>query len=544
MPLIDELLPTYDVSEQHSIAIRATPVSTYSAPSGIVPGLVIEGEYHPPHTTRPAMKRFPVPGALPVLAAALLLHAPASSHAQARDVASHPRVRQAIALMDVWLDAQRDFMQLPGLSVGVVHDQRLLWSSGYGFADLQRRTPATASTLYSICSISKLFTSIGVMQLRDEGRLRLDDPVGRHLDWFRIARADTLAPEVTLAGVLTHSAGLPRESAHPYWTGPGFSFPAREEIIERISSQEMLYPAEQYYQYSNLGMTLAGEVIAAISGESYESYIRRRILQPMGLTSTFVDMPAEYRGGRLATGYSTITREGRRDPVGFFATRGIAPAAGYASTVEDLARFASWQFRVLHRGGGEDILRRNTLREMQRVHWVDPDFETMRGLGFWVTRKGNRALVGHGGSCPGFRSQLIIEPEERIGTVALVNAQGVNARMLAERMYDIIAPALRAALRDSAPRPPDSTLARYAGLYDLGFSGETAIVEWEDGLAALSLPTLDPLEGLEKLRKVGEHTFRRVRHNDALGEPVVFVMGSDGRPAHIIWHQNEYRRIR
>jgi CubicO group peptidase (beta-lactamase class C family) len=497
------------------------------------------------HILPPATMRSTLIRPLPLVAAALLLLFPATSPAQARDLASHPRVRQAIALMDVWLDAQRDFMQLPGLSVGVVHDQRLLWSAGYGFADLQRQAPATASTLYSICSISKLFTSIGVMQLRDEGKLRLDDPIGRHLGWFRISRPDTLAPEVTLAGVLTHSAGLPRESAHPYWTGPGFSFPAREEIIDRMSTQEMLYPSEQYYQYSNLGMTLAGEVISSVAGEPYESYVRRRILQPMGLGSTFVDMPAEYRGGRLATGYSAITRAGRRDPVGFFATRGIAPAAGYASTVEDLARFASWQFRVLHRSGGEDILRRNTLREMQRVHWVDPDFETMRGLGFGVTRKGDRALVGHGGSCPGFRSQLIIEPEERIATVALVNAQGVNARALAERMYDIVAPALRVAIRDTTvARRTDTTLARYVGLYDLGFAEETAIIEWEDGLAAISLPTSDPMQGMEKLRKVGEHTFRRVRRNDALGEPVVFVMGSDGRPAHILWHQNEYRRIR
>jgi hypothetical protein len=93
-------------------------------------------------------------------------------------------------------------------------------------------------------------------------------------------------------------------------------------------------------------------------------------------------------------------------------------------------------------------------------------------------------------------------------------------------------------------RPADTTLARYVGTYASGFAGEVAVVRWEDGLATLGLPTMDPLRGLTKLRKVGEHTFRRVRRDDTLGETIVFDVGADGRPTRLVWHSNNYRRVR
>jgi CubicO group peptidase (beta-lactamase class C family) len=314
--------------------------------------------------------------------------------------------------------------------------------------------------------------------------------------------------------------------------------------MERVASQEILYPAETYFQYSNLGLTLAGEVVAAASGQSYADYVQRSILDPLGLRSTTPEMPERERGGRLAVGYSAITREGNRVPVPFFRARGIAPAAGYASTVEDLGRFASWQFRLLERGGTE-VLRANTLREMQRVHWVDPDFETTWGLGFSVWRNDNKTFVGHGGSCPGFRTQLLLKPDEKVATIFLVNAQGVNTTQYAQRMYDIVAPAIKVAVKDTVKlRPADPSVAPYVGNYASGFAGELAVVRWEDGLALVGLPTMEPLRGLMKLRKVGERTFRRVRRDDTLGETIVFEMGPDGRPTRLVWNSNYYRRTR
>jgi CubicO group peptidase (beta-lactamase class C family) len=470
----------------------------------------------------------------------VLLHAPL----QAQDDGQHPRIVDALRLLQVWLEAQRAYDELPGLSAAVVHDQNVLWSGGFGYADLATKTPANANTIYSICSISKLFTSLGIMQLRDAGKLRLDDPVASKLPWFKIKGTNPEWAEVTVEGLLTHSAGLPREADLPYWTGPEFAFPTHDEIVSRISSQEMLYPPATYFQYSNLGITLAGEVIAAVSGEPFENYIKRNVLAPLNLTSTTPDMPDQERGRKLAMGYSSINREGTRTPVTFYKARGISPAAGFASSAADLARFASWHFRLLSKGGHE-VVRARTLREMQRVHFIDPDFETTWGLGYSVWRADGKTFVGHGGSCPGFRTQLLLRPEDKIATVFMTNAQGVNTTTYAQSIYNIMAPAIQAAVADSAKKiTAKPGLAKFAGTYEMGFSGETAIVQWEDGLAAVNLPTMEPVRGLTRLRQVGENTFRRVRRDGQLGETIVFDMGADGRPTKLVWFSNNYRRVR
>jgi CubicO group peptidase (beta-lactamase class C family) len=462
----------------------------------------------------------------------------------AQKVADHPRVKQSLQLAAVWLDAMRAYNQVPGLSAAIVHDQDVIWSGALGVSDLERKTPATTSTIYSICSISKLFTSVALMQLRDQGKVRLDDPVSKHLAWFTaLKRQKPEAGEITVEGLLTHASGLPRESNHPYWSAPDFPFPTREQIIEGLKSQEALYPAETYWQYSNLGITLAGEIVSAASGMPYGDYVRRHILEPLGLSRTSPEMPEAERGRSLATGYSSLDRDGKRSPTPFFQARGIAPAAGYASTVEDLAKFASWQFRVLS-GKSQDILRQATLREMQRVHWVDPDFETTWGLGFAVWRNSNRTFVGHGGSCPGYRSQLLLRPEEKIATVVAANAM-INTSLYAQELYDIVAPALNQAAKGTAAKPADSTLSAYTGTYSAQpWGSETAIVAWEDGLAMVGLPNNDPVGSLTKLRKTGEHTFRRIRRDDELAETVTFEMGPDGKAVRYVQHGNRYPRLR
>jgi len=489
---------------------------------------------------------------------ALIFAATCASLTRAQVSPAHPRISQALELARVWLEAGRAYDQIPGVSAAIVHDQQVLWIGGFGYADAAAKRPAAPDTIYSICSISKLFTSIAVMQLRDAGKVRLDDPVGRHLPWFRIKPVEGEPGEITIEGVLTHASGLPRESDFPYWTGPAYDFPTREQVIERVSSQQMLYPAETFFQYSNLGLTLAGEVAAAASGLSYDELVRKQILAPLQLASTTPEMPVEQCGKRMAVGYSGLGREGRRLAVPFFTAKGVAPAAGYASTAEDLARLVSWQFRLLERGGTE-VLKATTLREMQRVHWADPDLDNTRGLGFQIWRSGDKTFIGHGGSCPGFRSHVLIQRETKVGTVFLSNAQGVNAQMYAQRLYDIVGPVVAAAVKqekerekerdkkaaqaEKGPSVPDKSLGAYAGSYSASFSGtETAVVPWEDGLAMLSLPTMDPMAGLVKLKKVGEHTFRRVRKDETLGEAVVFEMGTDGRASRYTHHSNRYDR--
>jgi len=466
-------------------------------------------------------------------------------------LADDPRVANALELARVWVEAQRAYEQLPAVSVAVVSGQEVLWSAGYGVADVATRRPATADTIYSICSISKLFTSVAVMREREAGRLRLEDPVSKHLSWFRLARPEGEG-DITIEGLLTHAAGLPRESDSPYWSPPEFKFPTHEEVVAKIQSQPALYAPETRFQYSNLGLTLAGEIVSATSGSAYADYARKNILGPLGLASTTPEMPESERGNRLATGYSALDREGQRRALPFFLTRGIAPAAGYASTANDLARFAQWQLRLLEKGGSE-VIRATTLREMYRVHWTEPDFKTLWGLGYTIWRENDKSFVGHGGSCPGYRTQLLIQPDERVATVFLTNAQAVPARRWTQNLYAIVAPAIRDAKKNPGKgKAPDPALRRYAGTYDAQpWASEVAVVPWEDGLAMLALPSTDPMKDLEKLKKTGENRFRLVHEKEkepsgeeALGEEIVFEIEPDGRPTRFTRHSNFSPRIR
>lgn len=447
-----------------------------------------------------------------------------------------PSREQALVLAARWLDAQRAYEEIPGISAAIVHDQTVLWSGGSGHADPATARSATADTLYSICSVSKLFTSLAVMQLRDEGKLALHDPLSKHLPWFKMAAAEG-GREATLIGALTHSAGLPRESDFPYWTGE-FDFPTREKIIERLPAQQPLYPSDRYFQYSNLGLTLAGEVVSARAGKPYDQYVRERILTPLGLTNTYPEIPLDEKGKRLAQGFSARRRDGTRAALPLFQTRGIAPAAGFASTAVDLAKFAMWQFRARD-AKADPVLDPITLREMYRPHFVDPDFDTFWGVGFATWKIGDTVFVGHGGSCPGFRTAFTLDPEKKVGMVVMANANGVDTGRYAKGLYDIVTPALK------SETTATDALAAYTGSYDaFPWDGETIVVAWGDGLATVDVPTTEPMRALERLRKTGDHTFRRVRKDGTLAETYTFEMGADGKATKLWVHSNPYPRMR
>ncbi len=478
---------------------------------------------------------------------ALLVLAP---QAPAQSVADHPRVAEAVNLVRTWLDAQRAYEGVPGLSAALVHDQEVIWTGASGYADPELGTPASPRTAYSICSVSKLFTAIGVMQLRDRGRLRLDDPVSGLLPWYEIRDSYEGSPPVTVEGILTHSSGLPRESDHAYWVDP-FDFPTREEVRDGLRGQEMLYPSDRYYQYSNLGLALAGEIVSEVSGLPYEAYIRQNILDPLEMDDTWPDIGEYPDPDRLAVGYGFTRRDGSRNRMPRFAVEGIAPAAGFASTVEDLARFAAWQFRVLD-SADDPVLSGNTLREMQRVHWLDPDWETTRGLGFGVYRHEGETYVGHNGLCPGFESAIRVHHPSELAAVVMLNAIGLSPAALATEMIRVLEPAVGRAIADlgrddfdpsTMERTPDQLL-RFVGAYDEDpWGGESAVLPWEGGLAIVWLPTMDPLGSLTPLEHVEGNTFRRTRDDGEPGETYVFIEDEDGGITGLHYHSNTYPRI-
>ena len=441
-----------------------------------------------------------------------------------------------LALAESWLAAQRAYDRVPALSAAIVHDQELLWSGSSGYADLERQRPASDDTIYGICSISKLFTGIAAMQLRDQGKIRLDDPVDKLLPWFNLAQSYEGSPEITVESILTHSAGLPRESDSPYWMGPDFPFPTREEIRDTLGGQSTIYPSQRYYQYSNLGLTLIGEIVAEISGQDFERYVDKHILEPLQMNDTATGFPTDGRESRIATGYGFAGRDGVSPPMPRYNARGITPAAGFTSTALNLASFASWQFRLLS-GKSDDVLDGNTLREMQRVQWMDHDWSVARGLAFGVYRLDDRTLVGHGGDCPGFNTRLYLDPVSQYAVVIMANRNKVDVSGYAAIVFDILEAGGAPAADDSEPPAIDIDFDAYIGSYDWRpWDGEDIVFRWKDGLAMVTLPTMDPVENMVLLKHIEGDQFHTIRDDEQAGHEVVFRRDESGQVTHILYH--------
>jgi CubicO group peptidase (beta-lactamase class C family) len=449
----------------------------------------------------------------------------------------HPEVRSAIDLLEAWIEAQRVTRELPGVSIGIVHDQALVWSGGFGWADVERREPATADTLYRIGSITKLFTATALLILRDAGKLALDDPLAAHLPWFQMKAAAAEAGTITIRHLLTHTSGLPREGAFPYFTDS--RFPTIDDIRARLPMQERPFPTETRWKYSNLGATLAGEVVAAVAGEPYVEFVRRRILEPLGMTATLVASPAPGHP-RLATGYARRLLGSTSAP--FNDLRGLTAAGNMTTSVNDLARFAMLQLRGGVAGGAQ-ILSGRTLAEMHRVHWLEPDWQGGWGLGFRLLRVRGKVLVGHGGSVRGFRSNLQICPADKVAIVALVNSDDADSWLYVDRALEWVGGAI-AGVTKPAPPTADPAWQRYVGRYRNAW-GDVQIIVRGGNLIVIGPATPDPLLAPSTLTPVGEHTFR-VETTDGYGIPgelVVFETDPTGRVRRARFGENYTERI-
>ena len=449
---------------------------------------------------------------------------------------------EAFKLVAVWLEAQKDFEKLPGLTAIVINDQKILWSGAVGMSNVEKNIKADASTLFSICSISKLFTSVAIMKLYDEGKLRLDDKVSDLLPAYKLKQKFPESGPITIRSILTHSAGLPRESAHPYWTGPDFPFPTKQQIDSKLSEQETLYPASTYFQYSNLGITLLGEIVEAVTGMSYDEYVQKNILTPLRLSATRTTMPAPLYGKELANGYSAMTRAGNREKVNFFTANGIAPAAGFTSNVFDLGSFASWQFRLRDTTTTE-ILKPATLKYMQQVHWTDPNWKNTWGLGFVVYKGDNGSTwAGHGGSCPGYRTTLLLDLKNKMAYSIMINANGTDPDKYADGISAIINKVKPPGKENSLTAKKD--LSEYTGYYSwIPWSAEVYFSSWEGKLVSLRLPSDSPVEAMTFYKHIEADTFRRIRDDDELGETVIFERDKAGKIISYTSHGNYSKKI-
>jgi CubicO group peptidase (beta-lactamase class C family) len=449
-----------------------------------------------------------------------------------------PDVQGAIRLFSAWMEGQLLNRHLPGVAVGVVSDQSLVWAKGFGEADVERHVPMTPATKFRMASHSKLFTATAIMQLRETGKLRLDDPVSTHLPWFRVTPSHADDPEITIEELLTHSSGLPRE-AGSHWTT--FNFPTSEELKALMPDRQAPFAPDVRWKYSNLAYSVAGLVIEAVSGQTWADYVQRHIYDPLGMTSSSVDRNVP----GMAVGYNRRLPDDTRASTPFIDARGMAAATGITSTVEDMAKFASAQFRTGRRGGA-NILSTGSLREMHRVRVLENDWTRGNAIGFAVRRERDKVFVSHGGSYPGYQTQTVLQLDDKIAVIVLTNADDANPGAMATELMKTVGEAVAKAAKPPAHTSTltwDPSWARFAGLYR-GRGGDSQVVELHQRLVIIS-PSAANLDGAIRLEPLGDGRFRYTAPTGGgpVGEIVRFVE-ENGRVVRMFTGDGYVERVR
>jgi CubicO group peptidase (beta-lactamase class C family) len=413
--------------------------------------------------------------------------------------------------------------RLPGAAVGVVHGEALVWSHGIGFADVAKRIVPDARTLYRVASITKTFTGTAIMRLRDEGKLDLDDPVGRHIP--ELAHLD----RVTLRRLLSHESGLQSEPPDTDWRAARYE-PSIARNLARAPEITTRVPPNTQQKYSNMGFQILGEVVARASGMPYVDFVRRTFLDPLGMTGSGFDPLPAALASRAATGYSGrfVSDELSVAP----AAPSIGAEGGLWSCVEDLARWVSYQF-------GDDP----TLREMHRPRYLaNAEWTEAFGIAWYAIRRGERIWVMHSGALHGFRTNVCFDAAHRVGAIVLLNGVG-DAATLAIDLADIaLAAAAAGAPAVEAPAPVPDRYRDLLGVYfdrDLGLMRR---VEWRDGKLTIVdpelpawRPTLAPTADPDVF--LIEPGFRES------GENALFKRLADGRVASVFIAAGTWQRL-
>ena len=425
--------------------------------------------------------------------------------------------------------------RLPGAAVGVVVGDGLAWSLGVGFADQEAARRQSPAALHRIASITKTFTATAILQLRDAGALRLDDPLVAHLPEFRRAR-NPFGPleHVTLRGLLAHMSGVQGEM-------PGddprvWPLLPPDELLAALDRVSVAIPPWSAYKYSNLGFELLGAVVRRATGRPLPEHIATAILEPLGMTSTAHEPGAEV-AGRCAVGYDARGFSDRSPRARSLPSASMEGDGGLWSTVEDLARWIVAQLAADPRArppSPGSVLAPATLAEMHRpTYLVDPEHDAWtdgQGLGWYATRRPSGLVTtGHSGSLHGFTSNVSFRVEDRAGAVVLLNGVGPASRLAGELLEAALVPVRAARAREAAATPPlpcPPGLGELLGEYVDAEFADHARVEWRDG--ALWLVSQEPDEPDHPLEATDDPLAFTMHVGRPAGEMLVFLRGPSG----------------
>lgn len=373
------------------------------------------------------MKRL---GRFALLCAALLTPAFAAMTARAQTPAAPPEpqaLTPELRALAERLDRQAagEFAKdgLGSLTVGLVSDAGLVWTRSYGQADMEKKIPATSDTVYRIGSITKQFTALMLLQLVQDGKVHLSDPVEKYFpEVNKVQGRFPGAPPITLVQLATHTSGLDREpeDTETYLKGPVADW--EKVLTAALPRTRYAFEPGTRFSYSNVGYAILGAALGRAAGQPYVEYVRQRIFKPLGMSHSFFEPDGQTRP-RIAKGY--LSEDGKvesetseREHQG----RGYkVPNGAVYTTVGDMARFVAFELGA----EAEPVLKKETLEEsFESLLTTNPGLKRGYGTGFQVLRLGDAVVYGHNGGVAGYQAEAFFDRDSRIGVVILKSSLG------------------------------------------------------------------------------------------------------------------------
>lgn len=332
-------------------------------------------------------------------------------------------------------DMFREYMEkqhMPGLVYGVVLDGKLLYSGGFGFTNLEKNYAADATSMFRIASMSKSFTALAILQLRDAGKLDLDDPASMYIPEMKNLRLLTSdAPVITIRHLLTHGSGLPEDNA---WGDRQLADTDAELRKLMADGPSFSNATGVEYEYSNVGFALLGQIVQVVSGVSFEEYTWEHIFKPLGMKNTvweFTKAPPQ----KLALGYGWVNDSYQNIPLLHHGSYGAM--GGLITTVEDLSKYIALHLAAWPPRNDADAgpLKRSSLREMHhpwrfsglraRFRYANGrECPTTSAYGYglaWTQDCDGKIMVGHSGGLPGFGSNWTMMPQYGLAVMSFDN---------------------------------------------------------------------------------------------------------------------------
>lgn len=428
-------------------------------------------------------------------------------------------LKKSIEFIDSWLQFRYKQVDLPGYAVAISYKGKVVFNGTYGYADIENKTEVSTSTIFRIASQSKSFTATALMQLQEEGKLRIDDYVIDYLPWLK-KHKDKRWQKVTLRQLMSHSAGVVRDGLDADYWQLEKPFPNNDELQHEVLNASLVIDNNIKLKYSNIGYSLLGSVIEIVSGKTYNDYVIAHIIKPLGLKNTRPEYTPKIND-QLAVGYTSKSRNEPVLPIEHADTKSMSAATGFCSTTEDLCKYYTAQMV-----GSGVLLSDESKKEMQRTqfHIFDPHHH-MRidyGLGLQVEDTEAGKLLSHGGGFPGQTTKSLFSPERELVVTVAINSMNGPATGMSKGVLKII----EFFQKNSAGKPKHK-LDHFKGRY-LNLWGSTEIVSSGDKIMAVYPETWYPFSDPEPLERVDKNTLKITQAHGLASEGELIHFKKDG----------------